>query len=66
MQTIKLSGLTCPACKKLIEKRVAAISGVNVIEVDVVSGEATIDSDRDIQLSEIKEVLKGTPYQVIK
>ena len=66
MQTIKLSGLTCPACNKLIEKRVAAISGVNVIEVDVVSGEATIDSDRDIQLSEIKEVLKGTPYQVIK
>lgn len=67
MQTIlKFSGLTCPACKKLIEKRVTVIPGVNGIEVNVNSGEAVLNSDRDIQLSEIKEVLKNTPYQVIK
>lgn len=65
MQTFKLSGLTCPACKKLIEKRVGAISGVNRIEVNATSGEAVVESDRDIQLLEIKEVLKDTPYQVI-
>lgn len=66
MQNIKFSGLTCPACKKLIEKRVGAIPGVNRIEVNAASGEAIINSGRTIQLSEIQEVLKDTPYQVIK
>lgn len=64
--TIKLSGLTCPACKKLIEKRLSTISGIDRVDVRVDLGEAVIDSDQVIQLSEIKEVLKDTPYQIIK
>lgn len=64
--TIKLSGLTCPACKKLIEKRLGTISGIDRVDVRVDLGEAVIDSDQVIQLSEIKEVLKDTPYQIIK
>jgi copper chaperone CopZ len=64
-KTIKLSGLTCPACKKLIEKRIATISGVRSVEVVLNSGDTTIQADRDIQLSKIKEVLKNTPYQII-
>ncbi len=64
--TIKLSGLTCPACKKLIEKRVAVIPGVSRVDVNVESGQAVIDSSPGLQLSEIVAVLKDTPYQVIK
>lgn len=62
---IKLSGLTCPACKKIIEKRLVALPNVNQVEVNLASQEAKIDADRDIQLLEIKEILKDTPYQVI-
>ncbi len=67
MQTkiIKLSGLTCLACKKITEKRINSLNGVKKVEVVVDSGIATIDADREISLSEIKEVLKDTPYQVI-
>lgn len=64
-KTIKLSGLTCPACKKLIEKRVSTISGINSVEVNLESNEATLESSRDIPLLEIREVLRGTPYQII-
>lgn len=64
-KTIKLSGLTCPACKKLIEKRLVAIPGINQVEVSLHCQEALIDANRDISQLEIKEVLKGTPYQVI-
>ncbi len=65
-QTIKLSGLTCPACKKITEKRIGGINGVKKVEVALDSGIATIDSDREITVSEIKEVLKDTSYQIIE
>ncbi len=65
-QTIKLSGLTCSACKKVTEKRISGLSGVSKVEVSVDLGIATIDVDREITILEINEVLKDTPYQVIK
>lgn len=65
MQSFKLSGLTCPACKKLIEKRVKSISGVTSVEVNQDTGETTLESSRDIQSLEIKKALRDTPYQVI-
>lgn len=64
-QTIKLSGLTCPACKKLTEKRIGTISGVTKVEVTITSGEAVINSETEITSLQIKEVLKDTPYQII-
>ena len=65
-QTIKLSGLTCPACKKLTEKRIGALDGVINVEVDVGSGIAAIEADRKITMMEIREVLKDTSYEVIE
>lgn len=65
MQTFKLSGLTCPACKKLIEKRVAAIAGVTSVNVNQDTGETTLESSRDIESLEIIKALRDTPYQVI-
>lgn len=65
-QTIKLSGLTCPACKKLTEKIIAGINGVNKVEVNIDSGIATIDANREITVLEIKDVLKDTHYQVVE
>jgi len=66
IQLIKLSGLTCPACKKVTEKKIGGLGGVSKVEVTVDSGVAVIDADRAITLLEMKEVLKGTPYQVLE
>ncbi len=63
-QTIKLSGLTCPACKKVTEKRIGSLSGVIRVEVLLDSGVTMIESDKTITKSEINNVLKDTPYQV--
>lgn len=65
-QTIKLSGLTCPACKKVTEKRIGGIEGVTKVEVTIDSGIAVIDANKEVTILEIKEVLKDTPYQVIE
>lgn len=61
---VTLTGLTCQACKKITEKRIGNINGVRSVDVETNSGVATIIADRKISLSEMKEVLKDTPYQV--
>lgn len=65
-QIIKLSGLTCPACKKVTEKRIGSLSGVIKVEVSLDSGVATIGANRELTILEIKRALKDTPYQVIE
>lgn len=38
-QTIYIKGTHCPACKKLIEKRIMSIAGVDSVDVNFTSGE---------------------------
>lgn len=61
--TIKLSGLTCGACQKLIGKRIKSIDGVEDVIVDE-SGETQMIADRLITVAEVKKILENTPYSV--
>lgn len=65
-QTIKLTGLTCPACKKVTEKRISTLEGVNEVQVSVEDQLAHINADREISILEINTVFKDTPYQAIE
>lgn len=62
---IKLGGLTCSACKKVAEKRIATINGVNSVLVDLNSGATVIKADRNIIKEEVENVLADTDYKVI-
>jgi copper chaperone CopZ len=64
MQTIKLTGLTCGACQKLITKRIMKIEGVNQVRVEL-NGKTEIEAERNIEKSEIQKVLEGTQYKVV-
>jgi len=65
-QKIKLAGLTCSACKKLTEKRISSIADVLGVDVNMETQEANIESNREVPLVEIQQVLAGTSYQVIE
>jgi len=60
---LTVTGLTCPACKTLVERRIAKISDVKTVTVDLSSGKTVIEADREIPLVEIKTALEGTPYE---
>lgn len=62
---IRLEGLTCPACKKIAEKRIGAIKGVVSVMVNLETGEAKINAENELSLNIIKESLKDTPYSII-
>lgn len=61
---IKLNGLTCCACQKIVEKRLKNINGVEKIGVDLNSGNVQIVADRIIDKFEILKVLEGTEYKI--
>ncbi|KKU63576.1 MAG: Cation-transporting atpase [Candidatus Amesbacteria bacterium GW2011_GWA1_47_16] len=60
--TLNISGLHCPACEKLTEKRIFAISGVKTVRVNSNNGKAVIEADRNLDDTEINQVLTGLPY----
>lgn len=62
---IKLSGLTCPACQKVTQNLIGAISGVTNVSVDLGTGTTKIEATREISKEEVKEILKETHYKVL-
>jgi copper chaperone CopZ len=63
-QKIKITGLTCAACQKLISKRISKIDGVENVDV-ALNGETNISAAKAISNKEIMNVLEGTQYQVV-
>ena len=61
-QTIYITGTHCPACKKLIERKISGITDVTNVNVDFETGETIIESKRPIEKSEINLSLEGMPY----
>ncbi|MFZ5535347.1 MAG: heavy-metal-associated domain-containing protein [Patescibacteria group bacterium] len=61
-QTFTLTGLTCPACKKITEKRISSLPGVIHVEVTVSNGSAHVESQSPITSVQINEVLMDTSY----
>jgi copper chaperone CopZ len=69
MQTINLtvSGMTCSACVKHVEKAIKSIVGGEKLEIDLASGSVKIEGDVSRYVKEILAALEedGYPAQVI-
>ena len=61
---IKISGITCEACIKLIKKKVGKIPGIKDVAIKDNNGETMIVSENEIKTSEIISALHGLPYKV--
>lgn len=61
---IKVAGITCPACVKLVERRLLKLGGVISVVADL-RGWATITSSVEISLNDIKNAFINTDYKVI-
>ncbi len=64
IQKVKISGITCEACAKLISKRLGKIDGVQNIKVEE-SGETKIISNYNLDINTIQNALVGTEYKVV-
>jgi copper chaperone CopZ len=64
-QNILLQGLHCQACKKITEKRIGSLQGVESVSVDIDSQYAILVAQRVISKDEINKALEGTDYKAI-
>lgn len=61
--SFQLTGLTCPACIKLVEKRLEKIKGVTDMKIEL-NGQSEISADKEITIDEIKSALADTQFKV--
>jgi copper chaperone len=64
METINLtvSGMTCGACVKHVEKAINSIAGVQKVEVDLASGAVKVEGDVSQHVKEIIAALEEDGY----
>ena len=63
---IQIEGIHCKSCKTLIETEIDVLKGVNMVEVDYISGEAWIEFDDDmVGKGKIFEEIEKLDYKVI-
>lgn len=61
---LKISGITCEACIKLIMKKIGKICGVTNVLIKNKIGETTVTSEQMLKVSDIVSSLKDLPYKV--
>ncbi len=61
----KITGMTCGACKKIVERRLSKIADVQSVDVAIETGKTLIEASRTINPQEITQSLAGTDYQVV-
>lgn len=59
----KIDNITCAACVKLSKSALNRLPGIQKVEIDK-NGLTTLEADREINLAEIKEVLKKVDKKI--
>lgn len=65
MKTIKIEGMQCNHCKMTVEKALKSIDGITKVEVNLENKSAIIENEKEIEDSQIKEVIEAEGFQVM-
>lgn len=61
-QSITVTGMTCANCVRHVRETLAELPGVRAVEVDLTSGNATLDVDAPLELATIRTALEADEY----
>jgi copper chaperone len=62
--TVTVAGMSCGHCATSVREEITDIPGVRAVEVDLVSGNVTIDSDDPVETAAIKNAVEDAGYQL--
>ena len=63
METIKVKGMSCQHCVQAVTKALNAIEGLENVQVDLDSGQASFDKARPVDQETIKAAVKEAGYE---
>ncbi len=62
---IKVSGMTCGHCVQSVTEELEALTGVTAVNVVLESGEVIIESESDLNTTEVSAAVKEAGYEVV-
>jgi len=62
--TVTVTGMSCGHCATSVREEITEIPGVRAVDVDLVSGNVTIDSDGLVETAAIKSAVEDAGYQL--
>jgi copper chaperone len=62
--TVTVTGMTCGHCAASVREEVGSIPGVSAVDVDLASGQVTIDIERQVEVDAIKTAVEEAGYQM--
>ena len=60
---VKITGINCEACTKIIKKRLLTVPGVVDVQINL-DGNADITTNSKVTLLQLQEVLHDTEYRI--
>jgi len=64
METFKVKGMSCGHCVKAVEKALGEIAGVTGVQVDLASGQVSVEASGPVDMSVIKEKIEKAGYEL--
>jgi copper chaperone CopZ len=65
IQTISVTGMTCQNCVRHVSQALSALPGVRSVDVDLASGAARLDTERQIPRDELSASLDEAGYALV-
>ncbi|GAA4054068.1 heavy-metal-associated domain-containing protein [Nonomuraea soli] len=63
--TYTVKGMTCGHCVSSVKEEVGEVPGVTAVDVDLASGNLTIQSDAPVDASRIEAAVAEAGYEVV-
>jgi len=60
--TVTVTGMSCGHCATSVREEIGDIPGVQAVDVDLASGNVTIDSDNAIEATAIRTAVEDAGY----
>lgn len=64
METIKISGMSCGHCVKAVTEAIDHVPGTKDVQVSLEKGEASFETEGNVDLDQVKEAVRQAGYQV--
>jgi copper chaperone len=62
--TVSVTGMSCRHCATSVREEITEIPGVRAVDVDLVSGNVTIDSDSAVETAAIRAAVEDAGYRL--
>ncbi|TYB99917.1 heavy-metal-associated domain-containing protein [Micromonospora sp. WP24] len=63
--TYQVQGMTCGHCVSAVSAEVGAVAGVSDVQVDLATGQVTVNSDSPLEISAVRSAVDEAGYDLV-